>query len=352
MSKSSSVSYPRVLDGLSMERLLARIRENNAVDMTSAEQFIPFTVGHENIGYVRRDLWEAKLVHFPDVLQLSSGSIRFTPSLEAAESLSRSTALARVTSSLKLDGTIAGWRDELVEATSDFNRPPAFLIERAAYPFFGIRGYGVHINGFIRNPVDRKVMKLWVARRSKTKSTFPSMLDHIVAGGLPTGVSLAENVVKECDEEASIPEHIALEASPVGIVSYTTLDAQSNLKRDVLFCYDLGEPCNFDSTLCHNHNSLLIVELPPEFIPIPRDGEVESFELQEMEWVLDRLMEGGPTGYKPNCNLVIIDFLIRYSLYMTFMSGILIATPIRQGLISPQSPDYIKLIQGLRNNVF
>ena len=53
-------------------------------------------------------------------------------------------------------------------------------------------------------------------------------------------------------------------------------------------------------------------ELPPDFIPIPRDGEVESFELQEMEWVLDRLVEGGPAGYKPNCNLVLIDFMIRY----------------------------------------
>ena len=238
-SKPTSV-YPRILDGLSMESLLTRIRENNAVDATSTEQFIPFMVGHENIGYVRRELWQTKLAHFPDILHLSSGSIRFAPNLETAESLTRSVALARVTASMKADGTITGWRDELVEATSGFNRPPAFLIERAAYPFFGILGYGVHINGFIRNPVDRKVMKLWVARRSKTKSTFPSMLDHIVAGGLPTGVSLAENVIKECDEEASIPEHIALEAAPVGIVTYITLDAQKNLKRDVLFCYDLG----------------------------------------------------------------------------------------------------------------
>eukprot|EP00984_Skeletonema_dohrnii_P003890 scaffold1339_cov129-Skeletonema_dohrnii-CCMP3373.AAC.1 len=30
---------------------------------------------------------------------------------------------------------------------------------------------------------------MWMARRSKTKSKFPSMLDHIVAGGQPAGLS-------------------------------------------------------------------------------------------------------------------------------------------------------------------
>lgn len=42
----------------------------------------------------------------------------------------------------------------------------------------------------------------WVARRSKTKSMWPGMLDHMVAGGLPHGISPLENVFKECQEEA------------------------------------------------------------------------------------------------------------------------------------------------------
>jgi len=35
------------------------------------------------------------------------------------------------------------------------------------------------------------------------------MLDHIVAGGIPFGLSLIDNVVKECGEEANIPEELA-----------------------------------------------------------------------------------------------------------------------------------------------
>jgi hypothetical protein len=69
------------------------------------------------------------------------------------------------------------------------------------------------------------------------------------------------------------------------------VDGKNKLKRDALFCYDL--------------------ELPKNFKPTPVDGEVESFELQPLEWVLQKVAEGGAGGYKPNCNLVIIDFLIR-----------------------------------------
>lgn len=61
------------------------------------------------------------------------------------------------------------------------------------------------------------------------------MLDHIVAGGQPAGISLADNVVKECQEEAGIPEQLARKAVPVGVVTYTSLQ-DAGLKRDVLFC--------------------------------------------------------------------------------------------------------------------
>ena len=39
----------------------------------------------------------------------------------------------------------------------------------------------------------------------------------------PHGLSCAENVVKECEEEASIPEALALRARPAGAVSYSML---------------------------------------------------------------------------------------------------------------------------------
>lgn len=56
--------------------------------------------------------------------------------------------------------------------------------------------------------------------------------------------SCMENVVKECEEEASIPPELAARAKPVGAVSYTSLQP-AGLKRDVLFCFDLKLPVDF-----------------------------------------------------------------------------------------------------------
>ena len=78
-----------------------------------------------------------------------------------------------------------------------------------------------------------------------------------------------------------------------------------------MFCYDL--------------------ELPSDFVPQPQDNEVESFSLQDLDWVLKTVITGGDGGYKPNCNLVIIDFLVRH------------------GVISPESPDYLQLVASLRS---
>lgn len=33
-----------------------------------------------------------------------------------------------------------------------YHEPPLFLIERAAAPFFGVKAYGVHVNGYVRKP--------------------------------------------------------------------------------------------------------------------------------------------------------------------------------------------------------
>ena len=74
------------------------------------------------------------------------------------------------------------------------------------------------------------------------------------------------------------------------------------------FCYDL--------------------ELPADFVPRNTDGEIERFELWPIEQVMETVAE--TTKFKFNCNLVIIDFLVRH------------------GLIPPDDPDYLEIVRGLR----
>ncbi len=98
---------------------------------------------------------------------------------------------------------------------------------------------------------------------------------------------------------------------PTGVVSYRGVDEEGRLKRDVIFCYDLRLPSNFE--------------------PVPVDGEVEGFELMDLDRIC-RVLEGTEPGpkFKPNVAVVIIDFLVR------------------RGFISPDSAGYLELIYSLR----
>ena len=59
-------------------------------------------------------------------------------------------------------GVVTGWRDELYPVTAGFYDEPKLLIERAAAAHFGIKAYGIHVNGYVHTK-DRGFC-LWVAR--------------------------------------------------------------------------------------------------------------------------------------------------------------------------------------------
>ena len=83
----------------------------------------------------------------------------------------RTDALATVTSMLNKQGIIKGWRNELLPISESFSSPPIVLLERASCAHFGVRAYGVHVNGFVREigigGVAGKISHLWVGTRSQ-----------------------------------------------------------------------------------------------------------------------------------------------------------------------------------------
>jgi isopentenyldiphosphate isomerase len=281
---------------------LARVQECNT-QPEELHAFVPFTVDGAAVGLLR-PAFAALLAGFPDVFHTHGGAVALLPGL--ATPAARTDAVARCMRQLADAGHVSGWRDELFPVAVSFDSQPAFLLERACAAHFGIKAYGVHVNCFSRLPDGR--VEVWVARRSRDKPTWPLLLDHAVAGGLPHGLSPSANVVKECEEEANVPADLAARAQPVGVVSYTAL-VREGVKRDVLFCYDL--------------------ELPTSFTPSNNDGEVEEF----MRWPLERVAETVRTTreYKPNCCIVIVDFLVRH------------------GYVRPESSGYLQLLAALRS---
>lgn len=276
---------------------LDRVRECNTHDLS---KFKPFFADDVRVGWIRGDV-APLLSAYPEIFEIGKETVRLSPLLTTYEA--RSEAVGAAMRDLKGKGEIPGWRGEIYPVTPSFGMRPLFELERAAIPRLGIRAYGVHMNGIVR--AGGKI-KMWVARRSRHKPTFPGMLDNMVAGGQPIGLSLFDNLIKECGEEANIPPDLARRAVPVGAISYIK-EVPEGLKPDVQFCYDL--------------------ELPAGFEPRPMDDEIEHFEL----WPIERVMEtvGGTTEFKFNCNLVVIDFLVR------------------NGLIPPDDPDYLDIVRGL-----
>ena len=180
------------------------------------------------------------------------------------------------------------WRNEAFDVRARPDGPVLAQVDRGVLPVLGIQAQGVHVNGLVRGPDG---VRLWVAVRAADKLLDPNKLDHIVAGGIPAGMTPWSTLLKEAGEEAAIPPDLAARAVPVWRVGYAMARGEG-LRRDLLHCYDL--------------------ELPEDFVPHPADGEVARFELWPLPRALAAVRDGD--AFKFNVNLVLIDLFIREGL--------------------------------------
>jgi hypothetical protein len=278
--------------------LLRHIRRCDAWDPA---RFVPLLLGATRIGRVRRDN-AAALARFPQVFEAGGGRLTLRP-LGGFDALTE--AVDGVVESLVGEGIVAKWRHEYFSVRGEWGEAPLLKVDRGAVSFFGIRSYGVHLNGFRR---EDGALKLWIGRRAPDKKVEPNKLDNLVAGGIGHGYDEWETLLKEGEEEASIPRALMERAHPAGAILYR-MEVGQGLRDDALFVYDL--------------------EVPPDFTPRNTDGEIVDFQLIDAGEVLDRVRDGD--DFKFNVNLVIIDFCIR------------------RGLIHPSEPDYLALVERIRD---
>ena len=177
------------------------------------------------------------------------------------------------------------FRGEAFDVRAVPDGPVLAQLDRGALPALGVAAAGVHLNGLVRRTDGDW---LWVGRRAAHKLLDPGKLDHIVAGGIPAGMTPRETLAKEADEEATIPPALTAAAQHTATLSYA-MDRPEGLRRDRLFCYD--------------------VLLPESFQPRPQDGEVEAFELWPLPAVLEAVRN--TDRFKFNVNLVLIDLFLR-----------------------------------------
>ena len=264
---------------------------------------LPLFAADQRVGLVRRDNAEA-LRRFPDVFAVLEDKVALVARGDAA-AVSRAVGL--VVDALVGERRIPKTRGETFDVAPRWGDAPIFRLDRGAVPFFGTRGYGVHLNGYRRVAGE---FLLWVGRRAADKQVAPSKLDNLVAGGIGNGYGLVETLAKEADEEAMIPPDLIARACPAGAVSYR-METTLGIRDDVLFVYDL--------------------EVPADFAPQNRDGEFVGFELMPLDAVLQRIRAS--FDFKFNVNLVILDFAVRH------------------GILRPDDPEYLEVATGLHRRL-
>ena len=216
---------------------------------------------------------------------------------------SRTYAIQGAIDTLIGDGVIPQHFGEVYPVSSSHKGVPEFLIDRAVTSCFGTRTFGQHLNGYV---MKNGQLRMWIARRSMDRGHEPGKLDQMVAGGFPHGISAEDNMRKECMEEAGMLAALADQAQAVGAIT-CRYEVPRGVKPETLYCYDLL--------------------LPEDFQPVCTDGEVDEFMLMPVEEVAEIVRD--TDDFKLNCNLVIIDFLIRH------------------GNLMPEDEDYDLLVAGL-----
>lgn len=280
------------------------LRHLKALNSWNPDNFTGLYFRGRRYGYLKASMRDA-LKQWPEYFTIDEGGVELDSGLESFAA--RSEALAQVSGALVAQGIISHAHGERYPVTCSGRETAIATIDRTAAPYFGVRAYGQHLNGYVR---EGDSIQLWIARRSADRRTYPNRLDNMVAGGLPHDLGLADNLRKECREEASLPAALAAAARPVGALSYCK-ETPVGLKPDTLYCYDL--------------------ELPPDFRPSNQDGEVAEFMLMPVAEVLSRVRDSD--DFKLNCNLVLIDFFIRH------------------GILDPETPGYLDLSLGLREKL-
>jgi len=265
-------------------------------------EYVPFWVNGVQVGMMK-PAFAACLAEFPEVFDVSNNTVKVSDHLSNHHA--RSHAVARVLEILREQGLVPGWRGELYpvhHGGTAFEGESFFDMERAASTLFGIRTYGVNLHGYLRQDDQ---LSLWIARRSQSKETSPGKLDIVVGGGQPSNISLKDNLIKECQEEAGIPGDLAKQAVFASETKFCT-ERPEGIRNDIHYNYDL--------------------ELPVNFTPKNTDGEVEDFYLWTVDKVMTILCDTDDFAF--DSALAILDFLIRH------------------GTIGTDHPDY----QSLMNN--
>jgi len=220
-------------------------------DLEIPDGMVPLRVGDATVGWLW-DAWRERLLEPPT--PFAAGGDGVVLAGPAQDFDARTETLARWADALRHRVPLPGWRDERC-VVFDGSRP-LFAIERAL-----LRPLGLRLRSALACAwsAGEHGPAIWVARRADTKPVDPGRLDVLVGGGIAGFDDAWSTLLRECAEEAGLPEAIARTARPAGVLElcHPALDA--------------GLP-----VLHREHVTLYELRLPPGVVPRCADGEHQS----------------------------------------------------------------------------
>jgi len=112
------------------------------------------------------------------IISIISNRVTINPKYQTPDEITEAVGKVMVDiKSKKIIDELNGWRNEEYNVRERFSGQILFRIERSASSLLGVNSYGCHINGYVKKDGQYYI---WIARRSKTKPTFPGMLDNFV----------------------------------------------------------------------------------------------------------------------------------------------------------------------------
>lgn len=255
----------------------------------------------EPIGYIPKE-WATRLAAYSPIVKIDETLVRLQ--FVGTDVETRTAEVAEWTGAARASGefrALDGWRNEEYEVHSSAG--PYFRVERAFAVLLGVVTYGVHVNGYVPAlELASGELELWVAKRLATKQTFPGMLDNTIAGGLGYPHGVFETAVKESGEEAGVAEAYARKHLRLaGVVLYMYMpDGRTGdgiVQPEVEFIFDLP-----------------FVGIEPRV----NDNEVDGFTRMTAAEALAAIEAN---RFKPNCAVVVLEFLIRHGIVGPTGSG-------------------------------
>lgn len=168
-------------------------------------------------------------------------------------------------------------------------------MDRSATVLFGVVTYAVQLLAY--DEIEGSI-KLWIARRSKSKSNFPGLLDVTVGGGLPAGETPLECVIREAEEEAAVAPSLTLKLiTSCGTTSYTNISDERMggeiglIRPKVVYIFEMK----------------LVTDIKPQ----ADSDEVEAMTLMDVEELKNALATG---QFAPTQSCAVLDFLIRHGI--------------------------------------